>query len=656
MAINANKEKLGFQSEAKQLLHLMIHSLYSNREIFIRELLSNASDAVDRLRFAALSDESLLGGQAELEIRLELDAEARTVSVTDNGIGMSREEVVDNLGTIAKSGTAQFLESLTGDERKDSLLIGQFGVGFYSAFIVADRVTVETRKAGARGSEGVRWTSAGEAEFEVETIARADRGTKVTLHLRPDAEEFLDAWRLRGLVSKYADHLSVPVKMLKEQPPEDAAEDEKEADGKAGKAEAAEIIEYETVNQARALWSRSRADISADEYKSFYKHVSHDFQEPLDWSHNRVEGGLDYTSLVYIPARAPFDLYQREAPRGLKLYVQRVFIMDDAEQFLPLYLRFVKGVVDSNDLSLNVSRELLQKDPAIEGMRNALTKRVLDLLDRLAKKDAEKYRTFWDEFGQVMKEGPSEDAGNRERIAKLLRFSTTHTDEPKQDQSLADYVGRMQEGQEKIYYSVADNFATAKNSPHLEVFRKRKLEVLLLSDRIDEWLMSHLHEFDGKPLADVARGELELPETADAEEAKKRDEGEYKPLLERLRGVLGDEVESVRVTDRLTESPACLVVGEHDMGMQMRRIFEAAGQAPPSAKRIFEINPGHPLLKQLADETNDDRFGDLAAILHDQAKLAEGTALADPAAYVRRLNRLLLELSGRTDAEETGDA
>ena len=643
MTVEANKEKKVFQSEAKQLLHLMIHSLYSNQEVFIRELISNASDAVDRLRFAVLSDEGLLGHQTELEIKVDLDKEARTISVTDNGIGMTREEVVENLGTIARSGTSEFLASLTGDQKKDSLLIGQFGVGFYSAFIVADKVTVETRKAGTRGTQGVCWVSSGESDFEVETITKADRGTRVTLHLRQDADEFLDSWRLRNIIRKYSDHLSVPVKMVKEQP---AGED----DDQQQDAETAEVIEYETVNEARALWSRSRTEISEDEYKAFYKHVFHDFQDPLHWSHNRVEGKLDYTSLVYIPASAPHDLYQRETPRGLKLYVQRVFIMDDAEQFLPLYLRFVKGVVDSNDLSLNVSRELLQKDPAIESMRNALTRRVLDLLAKLAKDDSDQYQTFWNEFGRVMKEGPAEDFSNRERVSKLLRFATTHTDKPEQDQSLTDYVSRMQEGQDKIYYVVADTFPTARNSPHLEVFRKKNIEVLLLSDHVDEWLMSHLREFDGKSLVDVARGELDLPDSATEEEEAKSDEGAHKALLERIKGVLGETVEDVRATHRLTESPACLVVGDHDMGMQMRRILEASGQEAPSAKRIFEVNPEHPLLKQLVGETDDGRFSDLVSILHDQAKLAEGTALDDPASYVQRLNKLLLEMSGQADS------
>ncbi len=631
MSVKAKKETLGFQSEAKQLLHLMIHSLYSNKEIFLRELISNASDAIDKLRFESLSRPELIADDSDYRIRIDVDKDAKTITVSDNGIGMSREDTITHLGTIAKSGTSQFLESLTGDQQKDAQLIGQFGVGFYSSFIVADKVTVETRAAGLEPAEGVRWVSGGEAEFEVETIEREQRGTSVTLHLKADEEEFLDSWRLKNIVKKYADHVPVPVVMKKE-----AIGTDEESD------------EDEVVNVARALWTRSRKDISDDEYREFYKHVSHDFQDPLTWSHNKVEGKLDYTSLLYIPAKAPFDLWQRETPRGLKLYVQRVFIMDEAEQFLPLYLRFVKGIVDSNDLSLNVSRELLQKDPAIESMRGALTKRVLDMLDKLSTNDTEKYQTFWNEFGQVMKEGPAEDLSNREKIAKLLRFSTTGTNSEVQDQSLDDYVSRMKEGQQKIYYVAAENYHTAINSPHLEVFKKKDIEVLVLYDRIDEWLMSHLMEYDGKQFQDVARGSLDLGDLEDKEEKKEHEkiEKEYEDLVKRIKDQLEEEVEEVRITHRLTDSPACLVVNEDEMGMQMRRILESAGQKVPGSKRIFEINPDHPLLQKLNEESDTDRFRDLVLVIYDQAKLAEGTQLEEPASYVQRLNRLLLELSG----------
>lgn len=633
MSAEALKETRGFETEAKQLLHLMIHSLYSNREIFLRELVSNASDAADKLRFEGLHNDKLFEDDPELRIRIEFDKEAKTLTISDNGIGMSRDEVIKHLGTIAKSGTAEFLQNLSGDQRKDSHLIGQFGVGFYSAFIVADRVEVLTRRAGLKPEEGVRWESKGEAEFTVETIERAQRGTSVVLHLKEDALEFADRWRLRSIIKKYSDHISIPIQMQKELQGED--KDKEQA------------VEWETINTATALWTRSRTEVSEEEYKEFYKHVSHDFSDPLTWSHNRVEGKLDYTSLLYIPARAPFDLYNRDGARGLKLYVQRTFIMDDAEQFLPLYLRFVKGVVDSNDLSLNVSREILQKDPNIDAMRNALTKRVLDMLEKLANNDSEKYATFWSEFGQVIKEGPAEDFVNRERIAKLMRFSSTHTDNKTQDQSLADYVGRMKEGQKKIYYVVAENFATAKNSPHLEIFRKKGIEVLLMYDRVDEWMVSSLMEYDGKQFQDVAKGALDLGELDSEEEKKQQEEvsKELEGLLERSKKVLADRVEEVRLTHRLTDSPACLVVGEHDLGLQMRRIMEAAGQKVPDSKPSLELNPDHPLVKKLDQEQDEDRFADLAQILFDQAQLAEGGQLEDPGSYVQRLNKLLLELS-----------
>ena len=625
------KETLGFQSEAKQLLHLMIHSLYSNKEIFLRELISNASDAIDKLRFEGLSKPELIAG--ELGIRLDVSKDDKTITITDNGIGLTRDEAIDHLGTIAKSGTAQFLESLTGDQQKDSQLIGQFGVGFYSSFIVADKVVVESRSANAESTEGVRWSSSGDAEFEVETIDRDELGTSVILHLNSDEEEFLDSWRLRNIVKKYADHVSVPVTMKKES---------------LGEDDDAEEIEDEVVNTAKAMWTRSRSEVSDDEYNEFYKHIAHDFQDPLTWSHNKVEGKLDYTSLVFVPSKAPFDLWQREAPRGLKLYVQRVFIMDEAEQFLPLYLRFVKGIVDSNDLSLNVSREILQKDPAIDSMRSALTKRVLDMLEKLAKSDAEEYQSFWDEFGQVIKEGVAEDFSNKDKIAGLLRFTTTESESEIQAQSLKEYVSRMKEGQEKIYYVTAENYHTAVNSPHLEVFKKKGIEVLLLHDRIDEWLMSHLTEFEEKQFQDVARGELDLGNLEDSEEKAEQEkvEKDSADLVGRLTKTLGDDVEEVRVTHRLTDSPACLVVTEDDMGMQMRRIMEATGQqVPGDHKRIFEVNPIHPLVEKLGNETDDDRFADLAMLLYDQAMLAEGSQLQEPATFVHRLNKLLLELS-----------
>ena len=630
-----NKETMGFQTEAKQLLHLMIHSLYSNKEIFLRELISNASDAIDKVRFQSLSNPDLVGEDANYNIRVDLDKDASTVTITDNGIGMSRDDAIANLGTIAKSGTSQFFDSLTGDQQKDAQLIGQFGVGFYSSFIVADNVVVESRSAAQAPEDGVRWSSAGEGDFEVETITREDRGTSIILHIKPEEEEFLDSWRVRSVIKKYADHISVPVIMKGEAMP-------------PAEGEEAQEPEDETVNTAKALWTRSRSDVSDDEYHEFYKHVSHDYQEPLVWSHNKVEGKLDYTSLVYIPSKAPFDMWQREAPRGLKLYVQRVFIMDEAEQFLPLYLRFVKGIVDSNDLSLNVSREILQKDPAIDSMRSALTKRVLDSLEKLAKNDSEKYQSFWSEFGQVMKEGPAEDQNNKEKVANLLRFATTQGDSEVQDQSLQDYIARMKEGQDKIYYVAADNYSTAKNSPHLEVFKQKDIEVLLLSDRIDEWLMSHLMEHEGKQLQDVTKGSLDLGDLEDEEEKQEQEkiEEDFKELVERIKDVVGEKVEEVRITHRLTDSPACLVVNDDEMGMQMRRILESAGQEVPATKRIFELNPKHPLVEKLKAEQDSERFSDLTLVLFDQSMLAEGGQLDEPSSYVQRLNNLLLELSG----------
>lgn len=642
MTAEVNKETLGFQTEAKQLLQLMIHSLYSNQEIFLRELISNASDAVDKLRFASLADDSMLEGDGEFAVRVDVNKDAGTVTISDNGIGMTRDEVIENLGTIAKSGTSAFLEQLSGDQQKDSQLIGQFGVGFYSSFIVADRVQVHTRKAGHAADEGVLWESQGESDFSIEAADKPERGTSITLFLREDAKEFADDWRVRSVIKKYSDHISVPV-MMKETPTPMPAQE-----GEDGEQE--EVVlpepEYKSVNEATALWTRSRSEVTDDEYQAFYKHVSHDFEEPLLWSHNRVEGKLEYTSLLYIPSRAPFDLWNREANRGVKLYVQRTFIMDDAEQFLPLYLRFVKGVLDSNDLSLNVSREILQQDKVVDALRSALSKRVLDMLSKMASKEPEKYLGFWKEFGQVLKEGPAEDFSNKEKISKLLRFSTTHTDAEAQDQSLEDYVARMQDAQDKIYYVVAENFNTARRSPQLEIFRKRGIEVLLLSDRVDDWLVNHLQEFDGKQFQDVARGRLDLDDADEAEkEAREAAEKDSEGLIERIKTVLGDEVEEVRATHRLTESPTCLVVGEQDMGAQMRRIMEAAGQEVPETKPTLEVNPQHPLIQRLDAESDEDRFADLTRIVFDQANLAEGGQLPDPAAYVERLNKLLLSLA-----------
>jgi molecular chaperone HtpG len=629
------QESMSFQTEVKQLLHLMIHSLYSNKEIFLRELVSNASDACDKLRFQSLKDDSLLAEGNDLHVRISVDKEANTVTIQDNGIGMSREDVVNNLGTIAKSGTAEFLGNLTGDERKDSQLIGQFGVGFYSSFIVANAVDVYSRKAGSSAAEGVHWHSEGEGEFTIADIDMPERGTKIVLHLKSDETEFADSWRLRNLIKKYSDHISVPVQMLEEAP----ATDE---EGESEKADPA----WENVNSAKALWTRPKSEIKDEEYQELYHHISHDFGDALSWSHNKVEGKLDYTSLLYIPKKAPFDMWNRERVRGLKLYVNRVFIMDDVEQFLPLYLRFVKGIVDSNDLPLNVSREILQSDSTIENIKSALVKRVLDMLSKLAKKDAEQYQEFWDEFGQVLKEGPAEDFANKEKVAKLLRFATSHKGDSKQDVSLDDYIERMNEGQDKIYYVCADSHQTAKNSPHLEVFRKKGVEVLLLSDRIDEWLMGYLQEFSGKTLVDVARGGLDLGDIESEEEKKAQEQAndDNKDLLERIKKQFEEEVDDVRMTHRLVESPACIVVGDNDMGAQMRRIMEAAGQQVPDSKPILELNPDHPLVQRLSNEANNERFTDLASILLEQARLAEGTSLKDAAGFVSRLNKLLLEM------------
>ena len=634
MSTETHSETHGFQTEVKQLLHLMIHSLYSNKEIFLRELISNASDAAEKLRFEALSNGDLYEDDGDLKIRIDFNKDAKTVTIEDNGIGMTRDEVVEHLGTIAKSGTSQFFSELTGDQAKDSALIGQFGVGFYSSFIVAGKVDVFTRKAGADKADGVHWSSTGEGEFSIATTEKAGRGTRIVLHLKEGEDEFADGWRLRSLVRKYSDHIAIPVIMQSEPMP--AAEGEEQ-----------EAPADETVNSATALWTRNKSELNDEDYNEFYKHISHDFSDPLTWAHNAVEGNLEYTSLLYVPERAPFDLWNREAPRGLKLYVQRVFIMDQAEEFLPLYLRFLKGIVDTKDLSLNVSREILQKDPNVDKLRAALTKRALDTLIKLGKNKPEKYQTFWNEFGQVIKEGPAEDQGNKEKIAKLMRFSSTHNDDAAQTVSLEDYVSRMQEGQEKIFYVVADNYATAKNSPHLEIFRKKGIEVLLMTDRIDEWMMSHLFDFDNKSFQDVTKGELDLGETESDEEKQAQEEAakSKEALVERLSGSLDAKVSEVRVTHRLTDSPACLVIGNQDMGAQMRKIMEAAGQAVPDVKPIFEINPEHPLINKLDLESDEDRFAELSLVLFEQADLAAGGQLEDPAAYVARLNKLLLELS-----------
>ncbi|MGB5626134.1 MAG: molecular chaperone HtpG [Woeseiaceae bacterium] len=628
MADSSKRETLGFQTEVRQLLKLMIHSLYSNKEIFLRELISNASDAADKLRFESLASPELLGGDTDLSIRIELDKDKRQLSIIDNGIGMSRDELVDNLGTIARSGTAEFLEKMTGDEKHDAQLIGQFGVGFYSSFIVADKVIVETRRAGLSESDAVRWESDGQGEFSVEKIERAERGTRVTLHLKEDQVEFVESFRIESLIRKYSDHIGFPVSLFVV-----GGEDE----------------DAKLVNSATALWTRPRSEITDEEYKEFFKYLSHDFADPLAWSHNRVEGKREYTSLLYIPAAAPFDLWNREAPRGLKLYVQRVFIMDDAEQFLPLYLRFVKGVVDSSDLPLNVSRELLQQNPKLVAMRSALTRRVLDMLEKMASADSDDYQAVWSEFGQVLKEGVIEDHANKDKLAKLLRFATTHSGNDTQDQSLEDYVGRAGPGQDKIYFMLAENYETATSSPHLEQLRKRGLEVLLLTDRIDPWLVDGLAEFDGKALVDVARAALDLPE-GDDEAAQDEIKDEHKALLEKIKTALSDRVDAVKVSHRLVDSPACVVAGDDDLNPQLRRMLEASGQAIPASKPILEINVEHPLVNRLSTEADDERFGDLSNIVMDHALLAEGSQLDNPAQYVRRMNKLLLDIdSGATN-------
>ena len=633
MSATATKETLGFQAEVKQLLHLMVHSLYSNKEIFLRELISNASDAADKLRFEALSDASLYGTDADLGIRVSFDKAARTLTVSDNGVGMSRDEVIANIGTIAKSGTREFFQALTGDQAKDAHLIGQFGVGFYSSFIVADRVTLVTRRAGLAAGEAVRWESDGGGDYSIEAVEKEDRGTEVTLHLREGEDELLDDFRLRALIRKYSDHIAIPIRMQKRVWDED-------------KKEHKPTGEDETVNQASALWARPKSEITDEQYQEFYKHVGHDFETPLAWTHNKVEGRHEYTQLLYLPAHAPFDLWDRTHRHGVKLYVRRVFIMDDAEQLLPAYLRFVRGVVDSSDLPLNVSREILQQSKDIEAIRSGCTKRILALLEDLAQNQKEQYASFWKEFGLVLKEGVGEDHANKEKIAGLLRFASTHADSEEQGVSFADYLARMKPGQEKIYYVTADSFLAAKNSPHLEVFRKKGIEVLLLAERVDEWLVSNLAEFEGKPLASVARGDLDLGKLEDEAEKKEQEKqaGEYKDLTDKIKGALGAQVKEVRVTLRLTASPACLVSDQYDMGGNLARILKAAGQKVPESKPIMEINPGHPLVQRLKYE--ESHFADWSQVLFDQALLAEGGQLEDPAGFVKRLNELMLALAG----------
>ncbi len=641
MSETAGKETHVFKTEVKQLLHLMVHSLYSNKEIFLRELISNAADAADKLRFTALDNDSLYGGDSDLKIRITTDAEAGTLTISDNGIGMNRDSIVSNLGTIARSGTSEFVKNLTGDQKKDSSMIGQFGVGFYSSFIVADKVTVVSRAAGDDADQAVQWESAGEGEFSLEDVEKDSRGTDIILHLKEEEKEFLEAFRLRSIIGKYSDHISLAVEMEKQITPEF------DDDGKPKEVEAPAEPEFEAINKATALWTRAKKDISDDEYQEFYKHVSHDFADAMTWSHNRVEGKLEYTSLLYIPSKAPFDMWNREKPRGIKLYVQRVFIMDEAEQFLPTYLRFVRGLIDSNDLPLNVSREILQDSKVTESLRNACSKRVLGMLQKMADNKPDEYQSFWKEFGEALKEGPAEDHANKEAVAKLLRFSSTDTDSQDQTVSLTDYISRMKDGQKKIYYVSAENFETAKNSPHLEVFRKKGIEVLILSDRIDEWLVMHLTEFDGKSLQSVTRGELELGDLDTEEDKKAREEASetMKPFIERVKESLGDEVSDVRVTDRLTESPACIVGGEDEMGSQMAKMMQAAGQAMPESKPILEINPEHEIILKLQDETDEERFSDWVSVLLGQALLAERGQIADPSSFARKLNHLLLQLT-----------
>jgi molecular chaperone HtpG len=638
MTVETHKETMEFQAEVSQVLNLVIRSLYSNKEIFLRELISNASDAAEKLRFEALSDDALYEGDPELRIRVWADKDAGTLSVSDNGIGMSRQEVMETIGTIASSGTKKFLENLSGDESTDSQLIGQFGVGFYSAFIVADKVTLTTRRAGMEPEHGVRWESTGEGSYSIETVEKTGRGTEVTLHLREEDKEFLDSWRLRQIINKFSDHLAIPIEMPKEVVPE---EDSDEKENKP------EEIEWEQVNKGIALWMRNKSEISDEEYKDFYKSISHDFEDPLDWVHTRVEGTSEYTSLLYIPSKAPFDLWDREQKHGVKLYVRRVFIMDEADKLMPHYLRFIKGVVDSDDLPLNVSRELLQHNRKIDTIRSANVKRILGLLEKMAKNDSEKYQKFWDEFGKVLKEGPAEDFANKERLAGLFRFASTKSEDDEQTVTLDDYLERMTEKQEKIYYITADSLTGARNSPHLEIFKKKDIEVLLLTDRVDEWLMSHLTEYKEKLFQSVTKGQLDLGELEDEEDKEQQEKAEkaHKKLLEGISKALGEKVKEVRVSSRLVDSPACLVVDDYDMSQNLARVLKQLGQDAPMPTPIMELNVEHPLVERLEQEEDKNRYSELAELLYDQALLAEGGQLEDPAGFVHRLNRLMLDMS-----------
>lgn len=625
--MSQNQETRGFQSEVKQLLQLMIHSLYSNKEIFLRELISNASDAADKLRFKALSNPALYEGDGDLRVRVSFDVDKGTITISDNGIGMTREQVIDHLGTIAKSGTKEFLTALGQDQAKNSQLIGQFGVGFYSAFIVADKVTVKTRAAGEEADKGVLWESAGEGEYSVADIEKKSRGTDVILHLREDEKEFLNEWRLREIIGKYSDHIGLPVEMLTKE-----YDDEGKECGE----------KWEKINKSDALWSRSKNDVSDEEYKEFYKHLSHDFADPVTWAHNKVEGNQAYTSLLYVPAKAPWDLFNREHKHGLKLYVQRVFIMDDAEQFMPNYLRFMRGLIDSNDLPLNVSREILQDNKITAALRKALTKRSLQMLEKLAKDDAEKYLQFWKEFGLVLKEGPAEDFANKETVAKLLRFASTHNDSSEQTVSLEDYISRMKEGQKAIYYITADSYIAAKNSPHLELFNKKGIEVLLLSDRIDEWMLSYLTEFDGKPLQSITKADLDLGDLADKEsETQKQQDEAFGSFIERVKNLLGERVKTVRLTHNLTDTPVVVSTDNDQMTTQMAKLFAAAGQSVPEVKYTFELNPEHHLVKKVADIADETEFADWVELLLEQAMLAERGSLENPAVFIKRINKLL---------------
>lgn len=639
--MSAEKQTRGFETEVKQLLHLVVHSLYSNKEIFLRELVSNASDALDKLRFLALSNGDLYEQDSDLKIKVEFDEEAKTITITDNGVGMSQEDMIEHLGTIAKSGTKEFFSQLTGDEAKDSHLIGQFGVGFYSAFIIADKVTVKSRKAGSPAAEAASWISSGEGEYTIETIEKATRGTEITLQLKEGEDEFLSSYRLKGIINKYSDHICWPIEMIKIETPS-MDEEDKEGEEKAED----KPLEFETVNKATALWTMQKSEIKDEEYHELYKHISHDFEQPLTWMHNHVEGKQEYVSLLYIPKRAPFDLWHQESKHGLKLYVKRVFVMDDADQFLPRYLRFIKGIIDSSDLPLNVSREILQDHKLIDTIKAASVKRILGVLDKMSKNDAENYQEFWDQFGLVMKEGPIEDFANKEKLAKLMRFATTHNANDTQNVSFEDYVSRMKDKQDKIYYITASSYNAAKSSPHLEIFKKQGIEVLLLSDKVDEWLVSHLSEFDGKKLQSIAKGKLDIEELDEetSKETKEKDEEQFTSLLKQVKEVLGEEVKEVNLTYRLADSPACVVADEHDMGLEMQRIMQSMGQQAPATKPIFELNPHHPLIERLNGETDDEAFAEWTHLLFEQAQLAEGGEVNDPAQFVARMNKLLLKL------------